>query len=223
PQPDGRPALLRSYSLSGPPSTDLYRISVKIEPNGAAGNYLRDHVHAGDVVEISSPRGSFVLQLGDRPGVLLSAGIGATPVLAMLHALANDRSTRQIYWLHTARDGKHHPFAVEARDLLSDLPHARTHVCYTRPAPEDKVGESFDTVGRVSQSTFAALNVPRDADVYLCGPNQFMADMKKALADYGLAPEQIHSEIFNGNESLTPGIAATSKRTPHVPKDDAQT
>src|SRR5262245_6371253 len=79
----GRPPLFRSYSLSGPLSTERYRISVKIEPNGAAGTYLREHVRVGDALDVSSPRGSFVLESGERPVVLLSAGIGATPVLAM--------------------------------------------------------------------------------------------------------------------------------------------
>src|SRR5712664_2238109 len=107
----GSPPLFRSYSLSGPSSTEHYRISVKVEPNGAAGTYLRDHVRVGDALDVSSPRGSFILQSGDRPVVLLSAGIGATPVLAMLHALAAARSTRQVLWLHAARDRQHHPFA----------------------------------------------------------------------------------------------------------------
>src|SRR3989441_4480517 len=84
----GGAPLFRSYSLSGPVSTERYRISVKIEPNGVAGTYLREHVQVGDVLDVSSPRGSFILQAGERPVVLLSAGIGATPVLAMLHALA---------------------------------------------------------------------------------------------------------------------------------------
>ena len=86
----GGPPLFRSYSLSGPLSTERYRISVKIEPNGAAGTYLREHLRVGDALDVSSPRGSFFLQPGERPVVLLSAGIGATPVLAMLHALAAD-------------------------------------------------------------------------------------------------------------------------------------
>src|SRR5262249_32467841 len=84
----GGPPLFRGYSLSGPVSTERYRISVKIEPNGAAGTYLRDHVRVGDVLDVSMPRGSFILQAGERPLLLLSAGIGATPVLAMLHSLA---------------------------------------------------------------------------------------------------------------------------------------
>src|SRR5581483_3369033 len=114
----GGSALFRSYSLSGPLSTERYRISVKIEPNGAAGAYLRDRVGVGDVLDVSSPRGSFTLQPGDRPVVLLSAGIGATPVLAMLHALAEARSPRQVFWIHGAPDRQHHPFAAEARGLM---------------------------------------------------------------------------------------------------------
>jgi ferredoxin-NADP reductase len=124
----GSPPLFRSYSLSGPPSTESYRISVKIEPNGAAGIHLRDHVRVGDVLDISSPRGSFILQSGARFVVLLSAGIGATPVLAMLHALAVARSRRQVLWLHAARDRQHHPFAVEVRHLMLALTHGRSHV-----------------------------------------------------------------------------------------------
>jgi ferredoxin-NADP reductase len=112
------PTLFRSYSLSGPVSTERYRISVKIEPSGAAGNYLQERLRVGDRLDVSSPRGSFVLQSGERPAVLLSAGIGATPVLAMLHALATAHSTRQVMWLHTARDGQHHPFAGEVRSLM---------------------------------------------------------------------------------------------------------
>jgi ferredoxin-NADP reductase/MOSC domain-containing protein YiiM len=222
PRPNSGAVLLRSYSLSGAPSTDRYRISVKIEPDGAAGKYLQEQVHAGAVLEVSALRGSFVLQSGDGPVVLLSAGIGATPVLAMLHALAKEHSTRQIYWLHAARDGKHHPFAAEVRSLLPELSHCRSYVCYTRPEASDKPGEGFDAIGRISQSLFNKLEVPRDADVYMCGPNQFMTDMKQALAIFGIAPERIHSEIFSGSESLTPGVTNATKRNPHVPKNDPQ-
>jgi MOSC domain-containing protein YiiM/NAD(P)H-flavin reductase len=130
----GGAPLFRSYSLSGPVSTDRYRISVKIEPNGAAGAYLRDHVPVGNILDVSSPRGSFVLQFGEGPVVLLSAGIGATPVLAMLYALSSAHSTRPVLWLHVARDGKHLPFAAEVRRLVSNLSRARSYVCFSRPA-----------------------------------------------------------------------------------------
>jgi NAD(P)H-flavin reductase len=123
--------MLRSYSLSGPVSTESYRISVKIEHNGAAGAWLRDNVKVRDNLEVSSPRGTFTLQPSDHPIVLLSAGIGATPVLAMLHSVAAARSTQDVLWLHAARDGRHHPFVAEVRRLMRALPRGRSYVCYS--------------------------------------------------------------------------------------------
>ncbi|HEY1945763.1 MAG TPA: MOSC and FAD-binding oxidoreductase domain-containing protein [Bryobacteraceae bacterium] len=217
------PPLFRSYSLSGPLSTERYRISVKIEPNGAAGTYLREHLRVGDALDVSSPRGSFILQSGEGPVVLLSAGIGATPVLAMLYALAATHSARQVLWLHAARDRQHHPFAAEVRRLMLALPHGRSYLCYSRPDSHDKVGEDFDATGHLSRSVLDQVGVPREADVYLCGPTRFMADMKEALATLGMAPERIHLEIFNGSESMTPGVVGAATRAPHLPKDDAST
>jgi len=219
----GSPPLFRSYSLSGPLSTESYRISVKIEPNGAAGTYLRERVRVGDALDISSPRGSFILQSGERPVVLLSAGIGSTPVLAMLYALAGSRSTRQALWLHAARDRQHHPFADEVRRLMCALTNGRSYVCYSRPGSSDKRGQDFDATGHLSRSVFNEVGLPRDADVYLCGPSRFMADMKAALAALGVAPERIHIEIFNGAESMNPGVVGAATRVPHLPKDDANT
>jgi ferredoxin-NADP reductase len=223
PRTQGDAPLFRSYSLSGPASTKHYRISVKIEPNGAAGSYLREHVRVGDALDVSSPRGSFIPQPGERPVVLLSAGIGATPVLAMLHALAAARSTRQVLWLYAARDRQHHPFAAEVRRLMLALAHGRRYICYSRPGSRDKLGEDFDATGHLSQSVFDEVGIPREGDVYLCGPTRFMANMKEALAASGVALERIHVEIFNGSESMTPGVVGAATRAPHVPKDDANT
>jgi len=219
----GGPPLFRSYSLSGPLSTERYRISVKIERNGAAGTYLQEHVRVGDALDVSSPRGSFLLLSGEQPVVLLSAGIGATPVLAMLYALAAALSTRQVLWLHAARDRQHHPFAAEVRDLMLALTHGRSYVCYSRPGSRDKMGEDFDASGHLSRSVFEDIGVPREADFYLCGPTRFMADMKEALAACGVAPKRIHIEIFNGSESRTPGVVGAAARAAHLPKDDADT
>jgi ferredoxin-NADP reductase/MOSC domain-containing protein YiiM len=212
--------IFRSYSLSGPVSAERYRISVKIEPNGVAGTWLRDRVRVGDALDVSSPRGSFMLQDGERPVVLLSAGIGATPVLAMLHALAAAGSARQVLWLHAARDREHHPFAAEVRGLMLAFPHGRSYVCYSKPASSDKLGEDFDAAGHLSQSVLEEFGVPREADVYICGPVAFMTDMKTALAGYGVPQERIHMEIFNGGESKSPGVVDAVKRNPHPPVGD---
>ena len=179
------PPFFRSYSLSGPASTERYRISVKIEPNGAAGSYLREHVRVGDALDVSSPRGSFIPQPGERPVVLLSAGIGATPVLAMLHALAAVRSTRQVLWLYAARDRQHHPFAAEVRRLMLALAHGRRYVCYSRPSSRDKMGEDFDATGHLSQSVFDEVGIPREADVYLCGPNSLHGGHERCARSLG--------------------------------------
>jgi ferredoxin-NADP reductase/MOSC domain-containing protein YiiM len=219
----GSPPLFRSYSLSGSPSEEQYRISVKIEPNGAGGTYLRDVVRVGDVLEVSEPRGSFILESGDRPVVLVSAGIGATPVLAMLHSLATAHSTRQVLWLYGTRDREHHPFAAEVRRLIVSLSNSRSVVCYSRPGTSDKMPEDFNTAGHLSQRVFDNVGVPRDADVYLCGPVPFMADMKKALALCGVAPERIHVELFNGSEPMTPGVVGAEIRAPHIPEHDTGT
>jgi ferredoxin-NADP reductase len=222
-RPDGGSLLYRSYSLSGPLSAERYRISVKIEPNAAAGTYLREYVRVGDALDVSSPRGSFILQPGERPVILLSAGIGATPVLAMLYALAAARSTRQVLWLYAARDRQHHPFAGEVRHLMLALSHSRSYVCYSTPGSRDKMGEDFDATGRLSRSVFDEVGIPRESDVYLCGPPRFMADMKEALAALGVAPERVHVELFNGSESMTPGVVSAPTRAPHLPTDDANT
>ena len=219
----GGAPIFRSYSLSGPLSTERYRISVKIEPNGVAVTWLRDRVRVGDNLDVSSPRGSFILQIGERPIVLLSAGIGATPVLAMLHALAGAHSPRQVLWLHAARDREHHPFAAEVRRLMLALPHSRSYVCYSKPASFDNLGEDFDAAGHLSRSVFEEVGVPREADVYLCGPTAFMADMKTALAGHGVPPEQIHIEIFNGGGPMTPGVVGSVSRNAHPPEGDANT
>ena len=219
----GSPPLFRSYSLSNALSTERYRISVKVEPNGAAGRYLREHVRVSDALEVSAPRGSFTLQSGGRPVVLLSAGIGATPVLAMLHALASGRSTRQVLWIHAARDRQHHPFAAEVRSLMPALQNGRSYICYTRPGPNNEILKSFDAAGRLSQADLNNVGIPHDSDVYLCGPASFMEDMKQKLTDMGVAQARIYAEAFKGAESMTPGVVRAATRAPHLPKDEADT
>src|SRR6516165_5846216 len=138
PAPDA-PALLRSYSLSGEPSEDRYRVSVKRETHGAAGAYIDAQVRVGEVLDVSAPRGGFTLRPGDRPVILLSAGVGVTPVLAMLHSLAAGASSREVWWIYGARNADEHPFAAETHTLLKALPHSHSHshIRYSSPRPGD--------------------------------------------------------------------------------------
>ena len=216
PDPAGRP-LLRSYSLSGPPGADGYRISVKREPHGAGSGYLLSHVRPGDTIEAAAPRGSFVLGAGTGPVLLVSAGVGATPVLAMLHALAAARGARDVWWLHAARTGAQRPFRAEVRTLLDRLPAARSHIVLSRPEPTDRPGLDYDSAGRLSADLLRDLGVPAGADAYLCGPAGFLTDVTAALVEIGVAPTRIHSEIFGAGPPLTPGIAAAPARPPHPP------
>jgi ferredoxin-NADP reductase/MOSC domain-containing protein YiiM len=215
--PASAPALMRSYSLSGDPGASSYRVSVKREAHGAASAYIDDELQVGDVVHASAARGSFTLRPGDAPVVLSSAGIGVTPVLAMLHALAAEASTRQIWWLHGTRSSREHPFAEEAHELLKALAHHHSYVCYSSPDPGDQPNVDFDAVGRLNMRMLQKLDVPRNGDFYICGPSTFMSDLTGGLAAWGVAPDHIHTEIFGAGPSITPGIAASPSRSPHLP------
>jgi ferredoxin-NADP reductase/MOSC domain-containing protein YiiM len=213
---DRRP-LLRNYSLCGPPAANSYRIGVKREPDGAASGYLHTRVRVGDRLEIAAPRGTFILDQDDAPVLLISAGVGATPVLAMLHALAAAGSQREIWWLHGARSGRDDSFASEARRLLASLAGVHTLVCYSRPGPDDRQGRDYDRPGRLSAALLAELDPPRNAAAYLCGPASFMDEMSAALTAHGLEAARVHTEPFGPAAGQTPGIAAAPARSPHPP------
>jgi ferredoxin-NADP reductase/MOSC domain-containing protein YiiM len=215
--PASAPALMRSYSLSGAPSAVCYRVSVKRDAHGAASAYIDDELQVGDIVQASAARGSFTLRPGDTPVVLLSAGIGVTPVLAMLHALAAEASTREIRWLYGTRNGREHPFAEETRGLLKALAHRQSYVCYSSPDPEDRPHVDFDAPGRLNMRVLQELNLPRDGDFYICGPSSFMSDLSAGLTRLGVAPDRIHTEMFGADPSITPGVAASPRRPPHLP------
>lgn len=203
----GQPAPLRSYSLSGDPATGIYRISVKREEHGLVSAWLHAHIQPGAVIDAAAPRGDFYLTDDRRPVVLFSAGIGATPVLAMLHALSASGSGRDVWWLHTSRNPETEPFATEVTTLIDSLPHAHRHVFYT------------ETQGRLNQESIAALRLPIDAAVYLCGPTQFMADIRECLTALGFDAAHIHSELFGARPAINPGVVETGeRRAPHPPE-----
>jgi len=215
------PAVVRNYSLSDLPSTDHYRVSVKQEANGVASTYLHTQSRVGDIVDVAAPRGGFVLKSGVNPVVLLSAGVGATPVLAMLHALARGNSPREVWWLFGARNRRDHPFAEESRGLIKQLARGKSHVWYSRPGPEDRLGSDFDSPGRIAADALKRLGVPLDADFYLCGPSAFLKDVTSGLAALGVPVERVHEEIFGAASAITPGIAESSPARPHPPEGPA--
>ena len=210
-------SVLRNYSLSGPPSAGYYRITVKRERDGVASGYLHTRLRVADQLDVAAPRGTFVLDNTDSTILLISVGIGATPVLAMLQALAETHSAREIWWLHGARSRRDHSFAAETRALLASLPNVRSHVYYSRPGSDDREGRDFDSAGRLTASALAELEPPREAEAYLCGPTPFMNEISAGLAAIGLDAAHIHTEPFGPAPGLTPGIAPSPARMPHPP------
>ncbi|MFB6978299.1 MOSC domain-containing protein [Streptomyces scopuliridis] len=233
---EGRSGLVRSYSLSSAPSAAEYRISVKREDHGAVSTYLHTHLHQGDVIEAAAPRGAFVLADDRTPVALLSAGIGVTPVLAMLHQLAREHSSRAVWWVHTARDPGQHAFAEEARQSLARLAHAHAFIYYTAPdhtAPDHTAQEHTArnhtaadlaadggpcvTHGRMTSEDIRKLGIPADAHAYLCGPAGFMSDVTSALQSAGLSGAHIHTEVFGALAAINPGITHPGTGRPHQP------
>ncbi|WP_439660855.1 MOSC domain-containing protein [Lentzea sp. HUAS TT2] len=183
------PAGVRSYSIS----SDSYRISVKRD--GVVSTWLHEHLKAGDTLDVAAPRGDFTLHPGDEPVILLSAGVGVTPVLAMLHALKG--TGREVFWLHTTRSADY-AFAAEVREL--NPTHELVH---------------YSDNGRLTRASLADL--PANASAYLCGPNAFMDDMHEALIERGLDPARIHSELFGARTAINPGLVGTETVAPHQP------
>ncbi|HEY0500333.1 MAG TPA: MOSC and FAD-binding oxidoreductase domain-containing protein [Kutzneria sp.] len=196
-------AQVRSYSLSAVTDAE-YRISVKRD--GAVSTFLHTKLHTGDTLDVAAPRGDFTLADNDSPVVLLSAGVGVTPVLAMLRALK--ASKREVWWLHTARSVAEHAFAQEAHELLADLD-AHEHVYYTAEG------------NRLNANALKALALPANASAYLCGPAGFMDDMTLALKELGIT--DVHSELFGALPAINPGIVGAVSTTPHQPEGPAGT
>jgi ferredoxin-NADP reductase len=213
----GKAPVLRSYSLSDLPATDHLRISVKSELNGIGSSFLCNRAREGDVIDVSAPRGSFTLRPGQNPVVLLSAGVGATPVMSMLHALAAKKSQREIWWIYGARNRAEHPFAEESRSLLKQLSRGRGYIVYSRPAATDQVRADFDAAGHIEAALVEKIGVPQSGDFYLCGPPSFLQNMRDGLQNWGVLAGNVHTEIFGSLEAITPGMAQVV-HTPHVPQ-----
>jgi len=212
-----KPPVLRSYSLSDLPAADHFRISVKSELNGIGSSFLCSRTQEGGVLDVSAPRGSFTLRPSENPVALLSAGVGATPVMSMLHSLAAENSQRAVWWIYAARNRVEHPFAEESRSLLKQLARGREYIVYSRPAATDVVGADFDAPGHIDAALLERIGVPKGSDFYLCGPASFLQTMRDGLRNWGALAGNVHMEIFGSLEAITPGMAQVS-HTPRLPQ-----
>src|ERR1700693_1891170 len=213
----GKPPVLRSYSLSDLPGGDHFRISIKNELNGIGSSFLCNRAREGDLLDVSAPRGSFTLRPSQKPVVLLRAGVGATPVMSMLHSLVAERSQREIWWIYGTRNGVDHPFAEESRSLLKQLSRGRKYIVYSRPAAIDQIGTDFDAPGHIDVALLERIGVSRNSDFYLCGPSSFLQSMSDGLRNWGVLGENVHTEIFGSLEAITPGMAQVD-HAPHPPE-----
>jgi len=212
-----KPPVLRSYSLSDLPATDHFRISVKRDLNGIGSSFLCTRTQEGDVLDVSAPRGNFTLRPGQNPVVLLSAGVGATPVMSMLHTLVAERTQREIWWIYGARNGVDHPFREESRSLLKQLSRGRGYIVYSRPAATDQHGVEFDAAGHIDIALLERIGVPQGSEFYLCGPSSFLQNMRDGLRNWGVLAGNVHTELFGSLESITPGMAQVD-HAPHLPQ-----
>jgi ferredoxin-NADP reductase/predicted pyridoxine 5'-phosphate oxidase superfamily flavin-nucleotide-binding protein len=193
---DGK-LLSRTYSLSSAPGWGEYRISVKREPLGAGSRFLHDDIQVGDILTVARPAGDFLLNCTSRPLLLVSTGVGVTPILSMLHEFVQryPENKRKAYWVHGARSGHHHPFHAEVQELKKlvgdDL---QTHVVYSRPTEDDT---DHDLTGHINVELLQKL-VPdlSDADTYMCGTGSFVAGIQDDLERLGVDPNYIHFETF---------------------------
>lgn len=202
---DGGPRpVRRTYTLSDAPDGRRYRITVKREAGGVASNWLHDSLSVGHTVRASRPAGGFVLDTDSRrPVLLLSAGIGVTPMIAMLnHLLGGPEGRRRaphrrVWFVHVARNRAEHAFRAHVRDMAAAHPqHLTVHVRYTAPDPGEVAGRDFDGTGRIDRAVLGGLLPLDDYDVYLCGPAGFMADMRATLDGLGVRAERVRSEAF---------------------------
>jgi ferredoxin-NADP reductase len=157
-----------------------------------------------------------VLDDGSGPVLLISAGIGVTPVLSMLHQLAQARSEREVWWIYSARRPREHPLAAEARALLQSLPHTREQLFYSQATPAE-LHREHAVAGHVTKDTLAVLGLPASAQAYVCGPPAYMADVRDALSAAGLEPARIHTELFAALPSANPGVVGHAVPAPHPP------
>ncbi|RAS78809.1 NO-inducible flavohemoprotein [Priestia endophytica] len=194
---------IRHYSLSESPGKPYYRISVKREdahdnsPDGIVSNYLHNQVQTGEQLEFSAPAGDFVLDHSELPVVLISGGIGITPVLSMLNTLVETQSTRQVTFIHGAINSKTHAFKEHVIELAENQENVKSFICYSSPNKEDRIGHDFDKEGIIDLDVLKSTVPSKESLFYLCGSIPFMESILTALVKWGVSKENIHYEAFS--------------------------
>jgi ferredoxin-NADP reductase len=216
-QPVGSPkAQIRCYSLSDGPLSDAhYRVTIKrfIRDDGTPGvvsSYFCDEVREGDILNVKAPSGKFFLDVEvERPVVLISGGIGITPMLAMARLLTHHKDPREIYFFFGCRSGTDHMFRDEVIELQRQNPHMRLHICYSRPAENDTQGRDFNHHGRVTIDLMKEVLPSSNYEYYLCGPGPFMDSLVSGLYEWGVAKKDVKFEAF-GPATVKKGAAGDS-------------
>lgn len=213
------PTSPRNYSLSDRPGTPYFRISVKREagltsdaPAGVISNHLHDRVQVGDVLELGPPCGEFTLEadaIERRPLVLISGGIGITPLLAMAKDLAHRGWDGPVSLIHAARNSRVDAHRGELRELAEELANFQVHVRYDAPLADDPSRGCCDSVGQVDAALLHEIAPSRDAEFFVCGPAPFMASIDRLLRSRGIPDAQIHMEFFGPKQNLSRASVAT--------------
>lgn len=190
--------LRRVYSLSARPGLETFRITVKRD-FGAGSNHLHDRVHAGTIVQMRSPSGSFGLRASSsRPLALVSAGVGLTPLVSMLEHLVHTQDARQVWFVHGAVSRAEHAMASHLRSLVESLSAGKMSVFYSKPGPEDRQGVDYDRRGRITVDYLQTIPSFGDCDFYVCGPPGFMQSIASGLKELRIDPARLRMEAFSG-------------------------
>ncbi|WP_110657170.1 pyridoxamine 5'-phosphate oxidase family protein [Salinicola halimionae] len=194
PQHSGR--LGRSYSLSGSPFAETYRISIKREGRGVVSRFLHEQLVIGDHIDARRPSGDFVMPRRRCPLVLVSAGVGVTPLLSMLHAVATVNDGLPVWFVHGARDGESHAFKAEVDALVAKSDNVGRRIFFSAPGPGDTQGIDYDAKGRITAKALLELEAGSEACYLLCGPARFLAEISAGLEDRGVDANRIEFETF---------------------------
>lgn len=210
---------LRTYTISTCYNPNFYRLSIRRgEGDALVSQFMHANAKVGFRLHALMPRGKFVLdQSSNRAVVLVSGGVGITPMMAIAeHIVGEGRRTgtyRKIHFIHGAQNSRVRAFGKRIRELAAEHPTLSVHVCFSAPSPEDQIGVTYDSKGRVDSNLLTAFLPPDDYDYYLCGPSEFMNSLYSGLTGTGVHPERIHYESFGPGTVLKPEL-------PRKPSED---